>query len=167
MAEHAPEQPRTLQAAGPLPCVLAYRRPVFWHTVGFDLDVARASAEIQGRLTVVPRGNDAYLVLPGNRKLPPSVVVRFEWQKRVLVDRRMLGNRYGTFDPSKHAGFTNDDSIDALHVRYLNAIFVRRQRFENLRHPGPQRTHLSCNLSRRVLPGIFSVWFTRSWEDDA
>lgn len=61
-------------------------------------------------------------VMPGGLLLPPYVAFRFEWQRRVLVDRNMLSTKYGNHDASKNDTFRRLTTKKSLHVRYLSAF---------------------------------------------
>lgn len=104
VARHASPKPCSLQEADALSCVLAHCR----------LRPARRPRLFRySRQTHQRYPGKLCLSRPSwQPQAAPSVVVRFEWQKRIFVGRRMLCNRYG-----RHVEFLKDDSYDALYAR--------------------------------------------------
>lgn len=66
---------------------------------GFDFSLVMVLSEVQRCF----RRNDSrlFLVPSAARLRPPSVVFRFERQRRVYVDPNMLSTKYGKHDASK------------------------------------------------------------------
>lgn len=113
------------------------------------------------------REEGGFKVLSGSMLLPHSVVLRWEWQKRVCIPRQTRTHGYSNFDARFAKAFHSRSDADTLYYRYLNSFFVRRQRFEALdEQPPPRRTDYEQNLTFRQLPGMFPVWYLWSYAKD-
>lgn len=89
-----------------------------------------------------------------------------QWKQRVFLDPEDLSLACGKHDLLKSTVFRSMDTLHSLLARYLNAVFVRRQRFDNTKTNSLQRTHKQYELTRRQLPDLFSTWYRRSYEDE-
>lgn len=124
-------------------------------TVGADVNLAMSYMEAGWRHQT-DRDPGYYWALPGGNLVPVCSVLRWEWQRRVLLDPQLLQPR----KTSRHFGNNRDDQIAALHGQYLHEIFVRYSRFE------PEYTSPGINMRSPRIHGRFAVWYTRGWWDD-
>jgi len=142
--------------------------PAFDYNTGHDVFLASAFGSPETRYA--GGGGGKYMVLlPGGRRQPASVLLRWEWQKRILVPLDHLGGGFNRRNPARSV----TRSLGPLrqrerHVDFLKACVVRRQRFEAVTGGigGATRRAYHQNLGTRQLPGRFAVWFTGSVDDD-
>jgi len=140
--------------------------PAFTYVQGYDVFLASAFTASEPQY---PSGGDhIYIVLPSGRRQPASIVMSWEWQKRVLVPLDHVGEGFNRANPSKSiSGVMGTKRQRLKHAMFLKACFVRRQRFEATQGPSAGSRAYKQNLRERQLPGRLVVWFTRSMDVDA
>ena len=132
--------------------------PIYSVNRGGDIWLAMKYCE---RQTLQHGSGVHHAVLIGDRKQPPGVVARFEWQARVCVDPNYLVDRGGT---NRFANLHGQRLQDRLHEQFLHDLFVRRQRFD--KSDGVDRRAYAHNLLGKRIPGRIGTWLTRDWHDE-
>lgn len=87
--------------------------PTFKYPFGCSLAVAQCFTETRRRYSQNPQS--VYDVLVGGRLLPPSTVLRWEWQRRVIIDPKYLSNAYAIRDPKMSHAFASASNQTQLH----------------------------------------------------
>lgn len=86
----------------------------------------------------------------GGRKQLPCVVLRWEWQRRVIIDPAWLKETLSKM----YSHLKGERRRDAMHARYLHDLFVRRTRFDN---SDKDRHNHFMNILQVRLPGRLAV----------